>query len=232
MNRQAEFKKLQRPTNIFMEWSSTENCLRYWNKEKSQNVNINIPFKFLKIKHYYTLKGWSEQLGGSLIANEVEDLRTEQITLKLYRKESEKPEILKSGLYQDIKDYASNKGAKFTLSIYGITEKGDVVNIQAKGSGLGNLFDILNKQELFDHYLVAGKSLPKKKGATKYNELQWEVGEMATDDVLAKANETYDKLIAYYNQYKQENKKISDKKTEAPKTKELDDLPEIDDLPF
>ena len=83
---------LNRPTKTntnpalkFLEWSSKYKCFKYYDKEKGENVKVELPLKFVILEHYHTVKGWNDASESGIYSNEVLFLSSEELEVKAFK---------------------------------------------------------------------------------------------------------------------------------------------------
>lgn len=194
------------PATKFLSWKSNDKAFSYYDKDKEENVLIQLPFKFLFLDQLQSVKGWSDALNGQIISNEVKTVSDQEITAVCYHKnvkgESTKTTIAK-GLYKDIKDAVVSAGAKYHKSIYVMLEDGTLANIQLKGACVKEWGDFFNrsKKRLADEWVIIKKANDGKKGAVKFTTPNFEFERSLTEDESLQADNVFDELDAYLKVY-------------------------------
>jgi len=194
------------PATKFLNWKSNDKAFSYYDKEKEENVLIQLPFKFLFLDQLQSVKGWSDALSGQIISNEVKTVSDQELTAVCYHKnvkgESTKTTIAK-GLYKDIKDAVVSAGAKYHKSIYVMLEDGTLANIQLKGACVKEWGDFFNrsKKRLADEWVIVKKVNDGKKGAVKFTTPNFEFERSLTEDESLQADSVFDELDAYLQSY-------------------------------
>jgi membrane-bound inhibitor of C-type lysozyme len=194
------------PATKFLNWKSNDQQFAYYDKDKAENVEVKLPFKFLFLKQLQSVKGWSDALSGQIISNEVEFVGTQEINAVCYHKnikgESTKTTIAK-GLYSNIKDAVVSAGAKYHKSIYIMLEDGTLANIQLKGASVKEWGDFFNKSKsrLADEWVVVKSAKAGKKGAVKYFTPEFTFERSITEDEAMQADAAFDVLDAYLQAY-------------------------------
>ena len=74
-----EETKSKNPAKKFLSWKSEEKCFAYYDKEKEENVIIDLPFKFVILEHYHTVKGWNDASESGIYSNEVFQIGNEEL---------------------------------------------------------------------------------------------------------------------------------------------------------
>jgi hypothetical protein len=223
-NRAKAFSQpLSNPAKRFLEWKSNDKCFSYYDKEKSENVKVELPFKFLVLDQLHTVSGWNDATSSGIYSNEVKFISKQVMTVKPFKGN----EIAK-GLYADIKEKVKNAGGHYVKSIYIMLEDGTLANIQLKGSAVQQWGEFTNKSlsRLPEEWVVVDKAVEGKKGAVKFTTPGFKFDGSLNDAQAAKADAVFDELETYLKAYLI--------KEEAPV--EVDDLsgnsPDGDDLDF
>lgn len=197
---------IKNPATKFLSWKSNDKCFSYYDKEKSENIEVKLPFKFLFLDQLQSVKGWSDALSGQIISNEVKTVSDQELNVVCYHKnnkgESTKTTIAK-GLYSQIKDAVVSAGAKYHKSIYIMLEDGTLANIQLKGAGVaewGNFFNN-NKKRLADEWVIVEKAKEGKKGAVKFTTPEFKFERSISDSESEQADSVFDELYTYLQQY-------------------------------
>jgi len=211
--------RLERPTTSshnpaqkFLNWKSNEKCFAYYDKEAKQEVNIELPFKFLFIEHYHTVKGWHGGSDKGIFANEVYSLAKQSLNVRTFGGVK-----IASGLYNDIKDTVKAQGGVYYRSVYIMLEDGTLANLQLKGASVGGLkkeqsikkidvqgysdFYNANKHLLDNQWIEVNEAADGKKGATKYSVPVFTLGHAIGTDADALATRCAQKLQEYINHY-------------------------------
>ena len=218
-NRAKAFQApLSNPAKRFLEWKSNDKCFSYYDKEKKENVLVELPFKFLVLDQLHTVSGWNDATSSGIFSNEVKFISKQVMTVKPFKGN----EIAK-GLYADIKEKVKNAGGHYVKSIYIMLEDGTLANIQLKGSAVQQWGEFTNKSlsRLPEEWVVVDKAIDGKKGAVKYTTPGFTFGGSLSDKEAAQADLVFDELETYLKAYLI--------KEEAPV--EVEDL-DTDDLDF
>jgi hypothetical protein len=222
--RKDEFsKKVINPAKRFLSWKSEKNAFIFWDKNEKKEVDVKLPIKFVVLKMFNTVKGYSPKYNAEIWANEVENLRTDELRVGYF--ENGKIKELFKGKWNDIKDKVAGIGGKFSKSVYALDENGDIINLQLFGSGLNNFFD-LSTSQMYNLFVTAKKSEQKKNGGIKYNSPVWEFGEQIDDKTQDLANKKWQEVVDYYKEYSKQVG-VADNVDDKP----LNDIEDVD-LPF
>lgn len=226
-------ENVKNPCNIFLQWKSNDKCFSFYDKDKQENIKVELPFKFLALKQLQSVKGWSDALSGQIISNEVEFVGKEELNVVCYHKnlkgESAKTTIAK-GLYSNIKEAVVSAGAKYHKSIYIMLEDGTLANLQLKGASVKEWGDFFNKNKnrITDEWFTISKFKTDKKGAVTFNVPVFEFSGSLNESESEMADETFGLINDYLEVYL---KKPALANTEVHDEEVVEPEPE-DDLAF
>lgn len=203
------------PATKFLQWKSNDKAFAYWDKAKSENIQIPLPFKFQFLEHFHTVKGWNDASASGIYSNEVKFISKEPLKVKAF-----KGGDIAEGLYSEIRAKIRDAGGKYFRSVYVINESGEIINLQFKGAVVSAYSDFMkdNENKIEGAWVVINKADDKKKGATNYSVPVFEIGKAFTPDEMALANEKYLEIVNYFDKYTKEVE------VEEPET--------VDDLDF
>lgn len=207
------------PATKFLQWKSNDKVFAYWDKQKEQNVEVTLPFKFQFLEHFHTIKGWNDASESGIYSNEVKFISKEELKVRSF-----KGGDIAEGLYSDIRGKIRDAGGKYYRSIYVIDENGNIINLQVKGAVVSAWSDFCNENEAtkFESYWIEIKDAEdKKKGATKYSVPNFTIGKAFTKDDLSLADDKYKDIVKYFDKY-----------TKEVEVEEPDTVEEEDDLHF
>ena len=165
MGRKSEFEtESKNPAEQFLTWSSTNKCLSYYDKEKSKEVLIKLPFSFLTLAERTTVKGFDKKNNIGIYSNEVKYL-SEDLKVKNFKSRN-----IAEGVWNDISSDVDKAGGKFAKSIYAMTKKGSLINICFFGGAIGEWFEFTkkSKKRLADEWVTVDGFEERKSGATTY----------------------------------------------------------------
>lgn len=187
-------QKSTNPSKKFIEWKSKDKCFSYYDKEKEENISLELPLKFIFLEHYHTVGGWNDASGSRIFSNEVFQIGTEELAVKSFKG----GEIAK-GIYKEIKHQISSAGGVYHRSIYVMLENGELVNIKLKGSAVSRYSDFYqDHHQLIDqNWIEVNSAEDGKKGAVSYSMPVFTIGEVVT----AKENKLVDKIIPSLQDY-------------------------------
>lgn len=209
------------PATRFFEWKGSKGQLKYYDKDKKENVFVDNPFTFLVLDQLATVRGWSDEANSGIWANEVRNLQNEELIVR------NKLGVIARGLYSSIK--GSGKGV-FTKSIYiayyDNKKKLQIGNIQASGAFLKAWIQFARGRDLYKGAVVIKGTETMKKGSNTYSSPVFEVNDKVTEATEQSAKELDKALQDYLKDYFT----VRAVETEL----EMDDLSEleIDSSPF
>jgi hypothetical protein len=199
MSRSNPTETLSNPSTKFIDWSGSEGKFKYYDKEKKENVFIDLPFIFIPLDVLSTCKGYNDQEKVGYYSNEVRSTKKEQLTVRT------KNGIVMTGLYEQVKEKLAPKGLKYVQSVYvAIKEEGKglvIANLQLTGSALGPFINFCDGKKITEIGVTVKSANPMKKGATKYFEPVYEVMPVseATNKVASELDaELQEYLTAYF----------------------------------
>lgn len=145
------------PSTRWFEWAggSDGGFVRWYDKDKKENVRVDGAFTFLLLDELSTVKGWHEPSESSIYANEVRDTRQEALVVRSF-----KGGELASGIYTSIRDRVVAVGGHYVASIYVGYKDGDelrIGNLALKGAAAGAWMDF--KRNAGTKKAVTGKSV-------------------------------------------------------------------------
>lgn len=216
------------PAQKFLEWKSNDKQFVYYDKDKQENIPVELPLKCLFLEHYHTVKGWHDPSQSGIYSNEVFLISSETMNVKAF-----KGGEIASGLYKDIKDKVQRAGAHYTRSIYVMLEDGSIANISLKGAAVGGIkkeksvskedvqgysdFYRSNNHLLDNQWMEITGFKEGKSGSVKYSIPLFEVGEVIDGKTNDLANEAAALLQEYMNGY-------MEKEPEKVEAEPVDDL--------
>lgn len=186
------------PTSRYLEWKSNDKAFSYYDKESGQNVKVELPFKFLFLQNYHTVKGWNDASSSGIYSNEVFYIGSEPMTVRAF-----KGGVLAEGLYKDIKTAITNAGGKYHRSIYVMLEDGSVANISLKGAGVRQWSDFMeaNKNLVDNQWIEVNDANEEKKGSIKYSTPNFTLGKSLSKADSSNADDVADELKTYLDAY-------------------------------
>lgn len=203
------------PCKRWFEWSGSTGQLYYYDKEKAEKIDIELPFTFLVLDQLSSITGYSDDQQAGIWSNEVRSTNVDRLVVRT------KNGILGSGLYNDVKNI---KGARYTKSIYIAYFDGNknlsIGNFKAVGAGLSAWIEFSKGKNLFSDAVTLMGGTKAKKGATTYYIPTFSTREVSEETEVA-AKELDKELQAYLNEYINETQGVYDPvedRLTAPKT--------------
>jgi len=208
-SRADEFKrKNSNPCKRFMSWSSNDKCFTYYDKEKAENVKVELPIRFIRLKELSTVKGWHDASSSGIFSNEVVNLFTDELNVRAF-----KGGDLVKGLYSKIKPSVIQTGGHYEKSIYALDGTGELVNIALKGSGVSAWSDFLEKEgtdRLLNEWVIVDNAIDMQKGSIKYSVPSFAFLKELNSDEQEEADTKYRTFMDYFDKYKVQNKEVTE----------------------
>ena len=154
------------PVTKFLNWKSNDQAFSYYDKQKGENVKVELPIKFLFLEHYHTVKGWNDASESGIYSNEVYAISKEPLTVRAF-----KGGEIANGLYKDNKEKIKNAGGVYHRSVYAMLPDGELVNFQLKGIGVKAYSDFYNENNhlLDNQFIEVNEVVEGKKGSIKFS---------------------------------------------------------------
>lgn len=186
------------PATKFLSWRSNDKNFSYYDKDKGENIPVELPLKFLFLEHYHTVKGWNDASESGIYSNEVYSIGSEELTVKAF-----KGGDLGAGLYKNIKNDVKNNGGVYHRSIYVMLEDGSIANLSLKGSAVASYSEFYNDNNhlLDNQWIIVDDAIEGKKGSIKFSKPSFTIGDVITRAVDKKAVEAAQTLQSYMNDY-------------------------------
>lgn len=221
------------PATKFLNWSSDESKFKYWDKEKSENVYLDLPFKFIKLDILSTITGYSDKDNSGFFGNEVRSTKVEPFTVRT------KAGIKMEGLWSDIGDELKAQGGKFAASVYIAlyNEKNELelCNVKFYGSSITQWINFIKENKGIGIQVTGSNK--EKKGRTEYFTPVFEPLEVSEED-KQKAIELDKQLQVYLNSYfdyaneKAKSASASGEQSETSSKLDTNDDIEDSEIPF
>lgn len=217
-------KKSSNPAVKFLEWKSDDKCFAYWDKEKKENVQLQLPLKFVILEHYHTVKGWNDASASGIYSNEVLFTGSEEMTVKSFKG----GEIAK-GVYKDIKVKVNAAGGKYHRSIYAVTKDLEIINISLKGASVRSYSDFIEKESdriFTTNWIEVSGFEEGKKGSIKYTTPIFKKSDAIKD--VSKIQPFAETLQNYMNDYMNVSKERVNSEVDKYESSKVEDDGEID----
>jgi len=222
------------PAEKKFEYKAREKSFVYYDKEKRENVAMDLKAYLVILETYSCIYGYSKKFNCGGYSNEVLtfDLKKEPLTVRTFKGGYEK-----IGLYHDIeaKVNKETQGLKLHKSIYAILVaegKHELINIKVSGSTMGEWIEHVDKEidtdknvlVISDEFLEKEDNDGKKYYVPKFD------SKPITDELVTVAIEKAGVLNKYFNELKgiSEDTVDNSKGTGTPPLPE----PEAEGLPF
>lgn len=134
MSRSNPNQHLSNPATRWMEWNGEQGIVRYYDKEKKENVELGADFTFLLLDQLGCVNGWNDPSNSAIYSNEVRDSRQEVMVVKSF-----KGGIIAEGLYKAIKDRVNAAGGSYHANCYVAYKNGgdlSIGSLKFKGAAL------------------------------------------------------------------------------------------------
>lgn len=212
------------PCKKFIEFKGDSGIFQYWDKVGEKNVELKSPVTFIVLDELSTIRGFSDEFGCGIYANEVRSLVDEQLNVRLFKGNHR---II--GKYSDIKGEVGAMGGKFCKSVYAamVVNEGkdlELVNFQMKGAALKAWMDVLIDKSAFG--ITVEDCSDGKKGKVSYKIPNFKQASLDLK-MIERAVVMDRELQRYLKDYL--NTQVIKPEVAKPAT---DQSPEDDDIPF
>lgn len=183
-----------------MEWDGSNGGLRYYDREKKENVGIADGFTFILLDQLATIKGWHDASDSGIFSNEVRDTKQQVFVVKAF-----KGGTIAEGFYLRIRDRVNAAGGNYTTNLY-VAYKGEnglvIGSIQFKGAALSAWLDFSkkNRAELYKKAIRVKGFTEGKKGKITFRTPLFHLAEI-TPETDAQAIECDKELQSFLTGY-------------------------------
>jgi len=209
MSRSNPTDNTPNPCTRWFEWNGSAGDIRYYDKEKKENVIVGDKFSFMLLDEMNAVSGWHEASESRIYSNEVRDTKQEVFVVKSF-----KGGELAHGLYATQRDRITAIGGYFQQNCYIAYKDGDTLklgSLQLNGAALGAWVDfkkncpssMVNGKSVKDIYAKAIRitgSTEGKKGSIKFKMPAFAIAPI-TEQANADAAELDKQLQAYLTSY-------------------------------
>jgi len=237
---------LKNPAKKFIQFNGGKGHFYYYDKEKEENIILDLPLYFIVLDELNTIKGYSEQNKSGIYSNEVHFLD------EILRVRTFKGNLSITGKYENIKHEIKASGGKFAKSVYVATkfDELELCNFMFSGTSFSQWLDIRKKFDQTKHCIKISGTIEGKKGSIDYLMPVFEIVALP-EKVAKKAYDMDIELQKYLKTYKAQKEDEIMEDVEAineafdnasidpedllpePDIKPKEDVqPEDDDLPF
>lgn len=224
--------KTQNPAVKFYEWSSNDKCMKCYDKEKGEKSLVSLPFKFVIIENYHTVKGWHDESESRIYSNEVLYTGSDELNVR-----SHKGCEIAKGLYKDIRTKVKENGGHYSRSIYIIDKNGDLANLSLKGSAVSQYSNFIDLKKgahpmtKWDkNWVSIAAAEDRKKGSVKFSVPVFKVIKEIKDK--APLMKKVDILQEYMVEYLSDSSKLDRNNSVVNEYNEKEEEEVNDDVPF
>jgi extradiol dioxygenase family protein len=156
------------PCTRYFEWNGETGKIKYYDKERKENVDVELPFTFLALDQLSKVSGWSQSQEKWIYSNEVKNLNKEVMTVKVHH-----GGVLAQGYYSEIKDKIKSSGARYNASVY-IAFKGEngleIGSLSLKGAALSKWLEFRKSagMDLYEKAVVLHDTEEGQNGKVTY----------------------------------------------------------------
>lgn len=201
MSRSNPNDHLSNPSKRWFEWNGEHGAIRYYDKEKKQDVEVAKPFTFLLLDQLGTVQGWHDASNSGIYANEVKDTRQERLIVKAF-----KGGVLAEGLYRDIKDRVNSVGGQFVTNSYIAFKNGGdglvIGSMRFKGAALHawSEFTRAHRNEIWNKAITIDGSTEGKKGRITFYTPTFKLSDPSaeTNKIAADLDKELQRFLAAY----------------------------------
>ncbi len=209
------------PVTKYLQWSSTEKCFQYWDKELKAKVDVKMPVKFLAIGSMIGVGGGKME-GRNFVAI-TSGIGAHLNKTLVVKKDGE---TIATGKWSEVKETVTSHGGKFVSYVYAIMDN-ELVCFKMIGASLGAYFSKPKGDRI-----VVKKSKEEKTGAIKYNVPVFECSVIEKDEKAVIAEDENVQKFFKYKDAKEAQKFDSNEESSAPAPKVEPNLSddEVDDV--
>jgi hypothetical protein len=186
------------PAEFYAEWDGANGQLYYYDKSEKENVYLPKDFKFVVLEQLNTVAGFNKERKRSFYANDVRDLRYEELNVRL------DGQTVAKGKWEDIKDTLKAHGGKFAKSIY-IAYKDEngrmgIGHIKASGAFVGEWFQFTKENAAKSGGVMIAGTEKRKEGTVEFVVPVFKAFTLP-DAAFAEAVERYNEVREYLESY-------------------------------
>ena len=192
---------LKTPCVRFFDWSGSEGKLRHYDREKKENIYVDLPFTFLVLDRLHTVGGYCDAERSGFWGNEVRDITNDPITVRT------KAGVVATGAWKQL---PAVTGLKYAQSIYIAfkDERGELVigNLKASGAFVSSWIEFTRSRNIYEGAIAITGATEARKGATKYYTPIFAARQVSEEtDTKAKALDAtlQEYLVAYFRRQAQ-----------------------------
>lgn len=231
------------PCKRWFEWNGEKGNLRYYDKEKKERVEVDLPFTFLLLDRLSTITGWHNNSESGIYANEVRDTRNERLLVKAFKLK----DPIAEGFYGTIKDKIKANQGKFTVNLYIAykDEAGDLAlgSFRVHGAAMSAWLDFENdksiRPDIYKKATAIRATKHGEKGGGK-NKIEWEapifelvaISAEADQQALVLDHTLQEYLKAYFSRTKVEQAEAPPEQEQPPTGRSAAPPDGDDEIPF
>lgn len=239
MSRSNPHEGSPNPSARWFEWSGSRGVVRYYDKDKKENVEAGDAFTFMLLDQLGKVGGWHDASDSGIYSNEVKDIRQELLVVKSF-----KGGILAEGLYKDIKDRVNAQGGHFVANLYiafkldGILKIG---SLRFKGAALSAWMEFVkaNRSDIYKSAIQITGYTEGKKGSVTFRVPTFKLITLSAgsnDAAVALDKELQDWLKGYFSRTSGDRAEHAPADAHEPPPPEREyqaaPEPELDPVPF
>lgn len=188
---------IQSPATKHFEWDATDGCIKYYDKEKKENIKLKLPFSFLVLDRLATIKGYSDADSSGIWSNAVKSTKKEPFVVRT------KKGIVLKGLYENIKGELASMGGKYASQLWIAYYEGKdlkIATLTLFGAGGSTFIDFSKANDVFKNAIIIKNSTTGKKGKTVYEMPNFEVQKISeeTDEIAKGLDATVQEYLSDY----------------------------------
>lgn len=170
------------PAVRWFEWNGEKGLVRYYDKDKKENVDVGSDFTFLLLDELGSVRGWHDASDSGIYSNEVKDTRQETLIVKSF-----KGGTLAEGIYRDIKDRVNAAGGQFVANCYIAFKNGGsglaIGSLRFKGAALAAWMEFRreHRKELYEKAIRIHGFTEGKKGRITFRKPILELKDISPD---------------------------------------------------
>lgn len=194
------------PATRWFEWHGEKGGVRYYDKEKKENVEIALPFTFIVLDQLSAVRGWDDSTKSGIFSNAVRDTREEVLTVKSF-----KGGVIAEGRYKQIKAQVNAAGGHFETQVYIAFRNPTSLSIGAfsfKGAALRSWmeFSRANRSALTSQAVKVVGSVEGQKGRVIYKTPTFALSPIA-ETTITEAVKLDEALQAWLDGYLKKNQR-------------------------
>lgn len=250
MSRSEKDDVLQNPASRFFDFAGGDGVVQYYDREKKENITVNLPFKFLVLDEVFTVGGGYDDDSGFIgyWSNAIKPrfARVQPVTVRC--NEKGKSKIAMTGTWAEVK--ANLTGAKYVkglyIAYYNDEKKLDIGYLKVRGAALMPWVEFTKGLDITTGAFSIIDTAERKKGKNVYYEPVFdripELKPEVEDAALGLDRILQPYLKAYFaqnattpvmdNSYQPARIEDGDYSGPPQEPEYFDDAPPVDDEPF